>query len=346
MSKSLQDSTQQAFVQLGSYITAWLDGSLTDDAFDAAVETAERRNAWFTHQNIRFALQGIASQLDSQVLSQWLKQYPQTDKPRTIGVVMAGNIPLVGFHDMLCVLLSGNKYLGKLSGKDESLLQFVAQKLISFEPELAQRITFTQAIIRDFDAIIATGSNNSARYFDYYFSRYPHIIRRNRTSVAVLDGSESEQDLALLARDIFMYFGLGCRNVSKLYLPAHYPIEQLCSQFAKHADLGNHSKFANNYDYNKSLYLLNKTAFYDTGFCMLKEDENLFSPISVLYFETYTDLAAVQLKLNAQAEQIQCIVSRLGGFYKPSLAYGQAQLPRVDDYADDVDTLKFLTYLN
>ncbi len=303
------------------------------------------KNSWFTEENILFAFQAWAEELTADKIERWLSDYSKlTTKdhsPKTIGVINAGNIPLVGLHDLLCVILSGNRYLGKNASDDPYLLPFVADLLFEIDPSLRGKISFAEKL-SGFDAVIATGSNNSARYFDYYFGKYPHIIRMNRTAVALLTGDESEDEYKDLGRDIFQYFGLGCRNVSKLYVPRSFSIDKFYGAMEFFSSVSQHNKYMNNHDYNSSIYLLKKIPFLDNNFLILKEDESIASPVSVLHYEFYDDLQSVKSKLENEKEKIQCIVSNAPG---SETRLGQSQHPALWDYADGVDTMKFLTSL-
>jgi len=265
-------------------------------------------------------------------------------KPKTIAIIMAGNIPLVGFHDFLSVLLTGNKVLAKLSSNDKQLLPFLAEYLISVEPEFKNLIEFTEGRLTSFDAVIATGSNNTARYFDYYFSKYPNIIRKNRNSVAVLTGDETKEEMELLADDIFRYFGLGCRNVSKIYFPEKYDFDKFFNGMFSWKHVINNHKYINNYDYNKAVYLMSDIKLLDNEYLLLKQDTGYSSPISVTFYETYANLEDVKNKLEAEADKIQAIVSNTG--IDNEIAFGKAQNPELWDYADGVDTVDFLLKLS
>jgi hypothetical protein len=249
---------------------------------------------------------------------------------------MAGNIPLVGFHDFLSVLISGNSIIAKTSSKDAELIIYLSEILCSINPGFRERIRFTDGLLTGFDAVIATGSDNSSRYFEYYFGKYPHIIRKNRNSIAVIDGTETDTELENLGIDIFSYFGLGCRNVSKAFLPEGYDFHTMIKNWDKFSDVINHNKFANNYDYNMAIYLVNKEKFLDTGYLLLKESTELSSPVSVLYYEFYNSVQTVSARINYLREKIQCVTG------KNHLAFGKAQFPKLWDYADNIDTLDFL----
>lgn len=320
--------------KLGNYLLE------NNDEWKTVKQCAFQANAWFAPEFIDLACENIATQfLQEQKLKDWAEKYhlPETQQNvRTIGIVMAGNIPLVGFHDFLCVFISGNKQLIKLSSKDNVLLPFLINKLIEWNADVADVITFAE-ILKGCDAYIATGSNNSGRYFEYYFSKYPSIIRRNRTSVAVLSGNETEEDLRLLGNDMMLYFGLGCRNVTKLYVPKDYGFTPLLGTL-KHFDyyLDFH-KYRHNFDYQLALLIMNSKLYMNSGAVILAENESLFSPISVVNYAFY-DNGEVIASL-ANDENIQCIV---GEKYLP---FGNSQQPALDDYADGIDTLQFLTDL-
>lgn len=328
----------EAFEKLGKYLSA-----IDKDEFTNLAASARNENSWFTEENIQAAFHGLARYLRPEHLREWVSRYKLTVvKPRTVAVIMAGNIPLVGFHDFLTVLISGHNLLIKPSSKDSVLLSYLAKKLGEIEPRFAPRITFAEQL-KNFDAVIATGSDNSARYFHYYFGRYPNIIRKNRTSCAVLNGRETQEELQALGRDVFSYFGLGCRNVSKIFVPLHYDLPQLLKSWEPFHDIIHHHKYHNNYDYQKSILLVNSASFLDSGFVMLQESEKLVSPIAVVYYETYEDEGALALKLTEAREKIQCIV---GHATPGAIPFGEAQMPALWDYADQVDTLKFLSSLN
>tara|TARA_R110002074_G_scaffold32501_3_gene90868 strand:- start:5057 stop:5827 length:771 start_codon:yes stop_codon:yes gene_type:complete len=254
---------------------------------------------------------------------------------------MAGNIPLVGFHDFLSVLISGHHVLVKQSSNDKHLLPYLAKYLEYAEPQFKGKIKFTEEKIENFDAVIATGSNNTARYFEYYFKNKPSIIRNNRNSVAVLTGNETSAELKNLSEDIFRYYGLGCRNVSKLFVPRGYKFETFFEAIYHWHPIVEKAKYANNYDYNKAVYLMSEFDMLENGFFMIKEDESYASPIATLFYEYYDDLSGLKETLEAKKEQIQCIVSN--GFIKNEIAFGATQKPQLWDYADDVDSIKFLS---
>lgn len=315
--------------------------NINDDEFQTLAEQAARENPWFTKENVRMAMDGIIQLLQKERLERWVSSYSLRDQSKKIALVLAGNIPLVGFHDLLSVLISGNNALIKPSSKDSVLLKYILQKLYDIEPVFRDKVEFAEQL-KNFDAVIATGSDNSARYFDYYFGKYPNIIRKNRTSVAILRGNESEDDLAALAIDVFSYFGLGCRNISKLLVPAGYTFDKLFSTWEVYQPIIHHHKYCNNYDYQKSIMLVNQIPFLDNGFVMLHETTKMVSPISVVYYEQYKDEADLSNKLTEAEDKIQCIV---GNGTRAAIPFGKAQYPELWDYADGVDTLKFLTNL-
>lgn len=307
--------------------------------------SAQNSNAWFTSQMINKSLAAFAEMLNGDDLALWLKDIKIAEQPKKIGLILAGNIPLVGFHDVLSVLVTGNIALIKLSSSDDKLLPALLTILTEIEPAFKEHIIYVDRL-KDFDAVIATGSNNSSRYFDYYFGKVPHIIRKNRNSVAVLSGKENKDDLDALSNDIFDYFGLGCRSVSKIYIPENYPIKHFFEGIENQSDIINHFKYNNNYDYNKSIYLVNRTEHYDNGFLLLKEDEALTSPLAVLYYETYNNVDDLAEKLNTQEENIQCVVSNIHlKLNKAAINFGQSQHPKLWDYADNTNTLAFLSNL-
>ncbi|MAP54834.1 MAG: acyl-CoA reductase [Altibacter sp.] len=305
------------------------------------LQAAQHHNGWFTPENLRFACKSWSEALSEAHIKTWLSAYTIKDtSPSTVAVIMAGNIPLVGFHDFLSVLISGHRFLGKLSSNDRQLLPYLASYLVAVAPEFEDMIAFSEEKLQDFDAVIATGSDNTARYFDYYFGKYPHIIRKNRNAVAMLTGDETPEQLELLANDIFRYFGLGCRNVSKIYVPEGYDFDPFFKAMYSWKDIINHTKYINNYDYNKAVYLMSGMDLLDNEFLLLKKDEGFSSPISVVFWESYTDASEVRATLAEQRDHLQCIVSI------DDIPFGEGQTPRLWDYADGVDTLSFLLKLS
>jgi hypothetical protein len=301
-------------------------------------------NSWYTPASIRYRLTQLANNLQEQALNNWLSRYCLSDgfKEVTVGVIMAGNLPLVGFDDFCAVLLSGARLSVKLPSDDLRLMPAVAQILTEIEPRFEQQIKFTDGKFSQIDMVIATGSNNSSRYFDYYFGKYPHIIRRNRHGVAVLDGSETDEELKALGNDIFQYFGLGCRSVSKLYVPENYSFDKFFHAIVDFgSSLMNHKKYMNNYEYHKTLFLLGKQKLLDNHFVLLKEDPTLASPPGVIHWESYTDNVDLAQKLQLENESVQCIIGH-SDVHPKALKFGTAQEPELIDYADGVDTMKFI----
>lgn len=328
-----------AFAELGKFLK-----EIALESEHPILKKAEIENGWFTNDNIKFALNSWSEALSEESLQQWISNYKiEETAPKTVAIVMAGNIPLVGFHDFLTVLITGNKVLAKLSSNDKTLLPFLSKKLIEIEPAFNNYIEFTEEKLENFDAVIATGSNNTARYFDYYFGKYPSIIRKNRNSVAVLNGNETEEELTQLADDIFQYFGLGCRNVSKIYIPENYDFERFFKAMFSWKEIIHNHKYINNYDYNKAVYLMDSFPLLDNEFMLLKEDKGFSSPISVIFYEKYSSAENIQKHLEEQAENIQCVVSKAG--IKNEIPFGKAQNPELWDYADGVDTVDFLLKL-
>lgn len=334
------DEKKAAFIKTGIHISA-----LSAEQLDEWTFRTQSTNPWFTPESIHYALQGISFMLQKEQLDQWLQAYSFTPHaPQKIGVVMAGNIPAVGFHDFMSVLLSGHILLAKLSSQDSFLLKEIAAILIDTEPRFADCIHFVERL-NDADAIIATGSDNSARYFHYYFGKKPHIIRQNRTSCAILNGEETSEDLLALGKDITYYFGLGCRNVAKMYVPAEYNFTPFFESIESLNPMIHHNKYANNYDYQKAIFLVNQIHHYDNGFLLLTQNEALVSPTSVVYYESYTDLEELKNKVASNQSKLQCVVTK-DGWYPGSISFGNTQCPAVWDYADGVDTMAFLLSLS
>jgi hypothetical protein len=329
----------RAFAELGHHL-----GSLSAEEFEYLARQAANKNPWFDSQNIGLALTGIASMLKEESLRDWICRYQvEPVIAKRVGVIMAGNIPMVGFHDFLCVLASGHVLHAKLSSEDPFLLTYLAEKLIEIEPAFEEKIKFVE-LLREVEAVIATGSDNTARYFEYYFAKKPHIIRRNRSSIAILNGQESQSELSALGQDIFQYYGLGCRSVAKVFVPEGYVFDRFFEAIEGFQQVQNQHKFHNNYDYQKSILLINKVPHFDNGFLCVTQSTALISPISVLYYDTYGDQQDLQKKLEAHEGKIQVMVSAKG-IFPGSIPFGQAQCPAVWDYADGVDTMDFLTKL-
>ncbi len=303
------------------------------------IETAYRENGWFTKDSVMAVYAAWANSLEKNKVEQWLVNYNlETNKNHKVGVIMAGNLPLVGLHDALCVIISGNILHAKLSSKDRSLMLLVLKVIKKIIPNADQVQIVEQ--LKDVDGLIATGSDNSARYFDYYFKDKKRIIRKNRTSVAVLRGEESEDDLLGLSHDIFRHFGLGCRNVTKLYLPKGYDLDIVFKALFHYQEIGNHNKYANNYDYNKAVYLLSQAELIENGFLLMKEDEGIHSPVGVLFYEFYDNMEDVKRVIENLKDELQCVVSNED--LPQRVSFGKAQSPELWDYADGIDTIEFL----
>ncbi len=333
-----------AFIKLGDFISGFLNGSDQNawhQKLEEAIALAKQENGWFTREHVIHALSSWAELLTHKELSKWLSYYdPTKNRPKTVAIIMAGNIPLVGFHDFISVLITGNKALVKLSSNDTILISFIRDYLIHLEPLLKDRIIFSDDKLKDFDVVIATGSDNTARYFEYYFRKSPHIIRKNRNSIAVLTGQESPDDLEALGRDIFLYYGLGCRNVSKIFVPKNYDFAPFFKAIYIYSDIIHQHKYANNYDYNKAVYLMSNFKLLDNGFLILKEDTGYSSPIATLFYERYDDLSALSERLTKDRDLLQCIVGK--DTVAGQIPFGSTQRPSLYDYADGVDTVDFL----
>ncbi|WP_405292801.1 acyl-CoA reductase [Algibacter sp. Ld11] len=341
-----------AFVKLGEFLSQFSNEVIQKkdniehndvffDGFKHQLKLAEEHNGWFTKENIAFALQGWTESLTIEKLNTWIKAYKfNSVNPKNVAIIMAGNIPLVGFHDFLSVLISGHNVVVKQSSNDKHLLPYLSKYLEFVEPQFKGTITFTEEKLTNFDAVIATGSDNTARYFEYYFKGKPSIIRNNRNSVAILTGQETEADFKNLSEDIFRYYGLGCRNVSKLYVPKGYKFDGFFQGIYHWHDIVNKAKYANNYDYNKAVYLMSEFDMLENGFFMIKEDESYASPIATLFYEYYDSTDALKEKIEADSSKIQCIVAK--GFAKNEIAFGATQKPELWDYADSVDSVEFL----
>ena len=306
-----------------------------------AIDKSYKYNTWFTEKSVKQALNEWSKQLDYDNLKNWTDQYQITDKSdKKIAIIMAGNLPLVGFHDLLCGLILNFNCIVKLSSDDKILIPFVIEFLDSVLPGIKNKIEFTTNPIKDFNGVIATGSNSSFKYFEYYFGSYPNLLRKTRHSIAVLDGNESKTDLKNLGNDIFTYFGMGCRSVSKLLVPKGYDFDLLFNALFKFKGIINHNKYVNNYDYNKAVYLMSEQKFIENGFVILKEDGKLGSPIACLFFEYYENSKSLDTYISNIKDSLQCVVSNLNVPY--STSFGSSQKPKIDDYADNIDTLDFL----
>jgi len=344
--------TIKVFAELGSFLSQFANSRKTEhhlnntffDKFENAVLYAEAKNKWFTRSVQQQAFAAWALSLQEEKLYEWMARYPDfkaAKSPKRIGVVMAGNIPLVGFHDFLTVLITGNIVLAKMAKDDAQLLPLIKEILLELDPDLNERIFLVDRIDNP-DAVIATGSNNSARYFEAYFGKYPHVIRKNRTSVALISGNESQEQLKAMGSDIFSYYGLGCRNVSKIYVPRGYNLDNIFGAIVSFDDVVNNNKYVNNYEYYRTIYMLNQIPFLENGFVIFKEDDALHTPISVIHYEYYDDLKTVQHHLDEKSDELQCVVGNGEGL----IPFGKAQQPKLWDYADGVDTVEFLQKLS
>lgn len=349
------DDKKYAFCELGRFLRQFKESEnqqnesvqYNDQFYDLFIELihlSQSHNGWYTPENVYYAIESWATLLTENNINKWLSNYTPVTNPKKIGLILAGNIPLVGFHDFISVILSGHKTVIKTSSNDQKLLPFLVQYMIAIDSRFSGWISFTENRLEGFDAVIATGSNNTARYFEYYFKKVPSIIRKNRNSVAVLTGNESQEDLQLLGEDIFRYFGLGCRNVSKLMVPKGYDFDFFFKAIYTYRDVIHYEKYSNNYDYNKAVYLMSNYKLLDNGFLILREDTDSYSsPIASLSYEFYENIEEVNHKLIRDAEQIQCVVRALSD--ENSVPFGQTQKPSLMDYADGIDTMEFLTKL-
>ncbi len=342
----------EAFSELGNFLSQFTskdfnkkEGVLNNDSFfelfAEGIHGAQHKNGWFLPEQVIFSVNQWSQALRKQALQQWTTNYNFTvSDTKTVAIVMAGNIPLVGFHDLLSILISGHKALVKLSSNDTKLIPLLCDYICSVAPEFKNFLQFTEGKLEHFDAVIATGSNNTARYFEHYFKGKPHIIRKNRNSVAVLTGEETTEQLEALGEDVFRYYGLGCRSVSKFFVPKGYSFDAFYKAIFKFQDILKHEKFTNNYDYNKAVYLMSNFKLLDNGFLMLKEDESYSSPISSVFYETYENYDDLKILFEEKDEQLQCIVNYPGNI--KNVDFGKTQYPGLLDYADGVDTVNFL----
>jgi hypothetical protein len=346
------ETKKSVFVALGKFLSQFsennsikkpdvLHNDLFFDAFEQLIALSQSHNGWYTPEQVYFSIQSWATALTEDHLNEWLGNYEiNEDTDKSVALILAGNIPLVGFHDFLSVLLTGHSVKIKTSSNDQHLLPFIAKYIIAVAPEFQDKITFIEGKLENFDAVIATGSNNTARYFEYYFKDKPSIIRKSRNSVVVLDGNETKEQLTALGEDIFRYFGLGCRNVSKLFVPKEYTFDAFFEAIFEYQDVIHYEKYANNYDYNKAVFLMSNFKLLDNGFLTLKEDNSHASPISSVFYERYDNLATLENRLENEKDNLQCIVSNK--LIANSIDFGQTQLPKLWDYADNVDTISFL----
>lgn len=327
---------------LGDYITTFIDNRFEQkfERINQAIQTAFHKNGWFEEREVMHALEYWGKHLTKDNLNEWLNSYkPDRDSPKNVAIIAAGNIPLVGFHDVLCTLLSGHRVFLKCSSSDDVLLPLFCNLIIELEPRLEDYIKIIPFKLEGFDAVIATGSNNSARHFEQYFGKYPSIIRKNRTGIAILDGSESKEEMEGLIEDAYRYFGLGCRNITKLFLPVGFDLNKIFEASVPFAYLMENKKFANNYTYHKTLLMMEGRDVLENELLILVENPSLYSPVSVLNYEYYSDIAHLNQRVEEELDHIQCVVSR------KNTPFGKAQQPDIKQYADGVDTMKFLTQL-
>jgi len=337
------------FVKFATFLSGLKDENSTFmleelEVLKTRIKEAEQKNNWFTHENILSSLIALSDQLTIENFDSWLTPYnlSDTDDNKRILLVMAGNIPLVGFHDLLSVLISGNRVVVKLSSNDNILFPYLWEVICKINPNFSDKLEKIDEIIdKKFDAVIATGSDNSAKYFEYYFKNIRRIIRKNRRSIAVINGKETNPELKGLAEDVFLYFGLGCRSVSKIFVPKGYILDKLFDVFFPFQEIVNHKKYGNNYDYNKAVFLMGGHKLVENGFLLMKEDESLQSPISMLFYEYYEDLEKVKDYIDENADLLQCVVCK-EDIVKKNTHFGETQKPQLWDYADNVDTIEFL----
>jgi len=342
-SKHIELKTRLAyFNNVSELITSYFDGDQNNwtKGLINAIKDAENYNPWFTKINIENALRYWSIKLTTRNLKKWVKKYNFNHMDSTVAIIMAGNFPLAGFHDFICGIISGNKIIVKPSSDDKILICFFIDYLKSTFPELDEIIGFSDKKLSGFDKVIATGSNNTFNYFEYYFRNKKSILRKNRSSVAVLDGNESVKELENLSKDIFQYFGLGCRNVSKIFIPIGYNLEKFKKHFAEFKDIIYHNKYSNNYNYHKTIKIMNNEIFIDGEYFILKESREFSPPISVINYHYYNKISEVKKIIQDNCENIQCIVSNCD--INNKIKFGDAQNPDLHDYSDNIDTLNFL----
>ncbi|WP_170266464.1 acyl-CoA reductase [Phaeocystidibacter luteus] len=319
--------------------TAWQEELLKK------VNMAVHHNGWFEKSQVLHALREWSNALSDSSLSEWISRYPdgtfETESPKRVGIVMAGNIPLVGLHDLLTVSLTGHTAVVKMSGDDNQLIP----ALLANSPEITSGIEWAERL-NSIDAVIATGSDNTARYFEHYFGKYPNIIRKNRKSAAVLKGDESEETLVALGEDVFRYFGMGCRSVSKIYIPEDFELDRIFGAWMPHQDVVQNNKYGNNYDYHRAILLLDRKPFLENGFVIMREHEHLSTPVGTVHYERYSDINAVHNQLVQAADSIQCIVGPTEWADLPTVGFGESQSPKLWEYADGIDTVSFLSKLH
>ena len=337
------------FVKLGRFFSDYINNnleSLEKNKFDKAINESILHNSFFSKKNILKSLLSWSNVLTKKSIDDFLSNYLIKNKKREkkIAIIMAGNIPLVGFHDFFCVIISGNFAVIKLSSKDSHLFKFILSFLVKENPDFSTKFDVVENKLQIFDAVIATGNNISANQFELYFKKYPKIIRKNRHSIAILNGNETKKEIELLANDIFYYYGLGCRNVSKIFIPNNYNLDILFKSFVLWNEVINKNSYSNNYNYYRAIYLLNKEVFFDNGFVLLKESEKIGSPVGTIYFEYYKSDNEIKEMIKKNNEKIQCIVSNNN--YPKTIKFGETQMPNLNDFADDIDTFNFLLKLN
>jgi len=347
----LQSERIQSCSALGAFLQRLLSDTASKELpphyndlslrFQRYLDEGIHYNGWFTRNELEFSMQGWANLLNETNLNNWLSTYDlPVENPKSIGLILAGNIPLVGFHDVLSVLMSGHKAKIRRSSNDQELVALFLEYLVCDQPKWAPQIELVDGKLTDFDAVIATGSSNTARYFDYYFKAKPSIIRRNRNSLAVLSGHETHEQLVALGQDIFRYFGLGCRSVSKLLVPKGYHFEPFFQAMYEYRSVLEYEKYTNNYDYNKAVYLMSRSELLDNGFLILKKETQYASPIATLHYEEYDSMDEVHQIIDRDADLLQCVVSDLP--LPRSIPFGSTQHPALTDYADGVDTVGHL----
>ena len=332
---------KSAFVRLGQWMR-----DVDKDSIEAVLQQAHNENQWFTPENSLAAIRNLGQMLVEKQLNEWLANYEfKENEPKRIGIIMAGNIPLVGFHDLLCVLLSGNVAVVKMSKDDKVLLPFVLERLFEIEPALKPQVELAEKL-ENYDAAIATGSNNSAMHFEYYFRKVPHIIRRNRNAVAVISGNETPEELADLGHDIFDYFGLGCRNVSQIYLPQDFDIGRFYEPLQQYSEIINHNKYANNHTFQKAIHIMNLVPIFDNDFLILVEHEQIASPTATCHYQRYNDIIEVEKVLTSKQDQVQCIIAQPNTLkIIKTYPFGKGQQPKLWDYADGADTMRWVANL-
>ncbi|RPH33209.1 MAG: acyl-CoA reductase [Bacteroidales bacterium] len=342
------NSRIDAFVQLGQRM---LYDSKQDcgSKFELTIKDASIHNPWFTSENVYYAIDSIANHwLTREMLNSFTSKYPKNyfepSASKKVVVIMAGNIPFAGLHDLICILLTGHRFLGKVSSKDGHLISATIELLIEIEPGFKNLIELSEVTLHGFDAVIATGSDNSSRYFDYYFKNYPTIIRKHRNSIAVLSGNETEEELTLLSDDIFLYFGLGCRSISMLLVPIGYSFKELLKAFKTWQNLDTHNKYMNNYEFQKTMNLMNLIDHIDTDFMLLKQNDSIGSTVGVVHYKEYDNIQTALTFIQNHQGELQCVVGD-GSTIPNAIPFGTCQNPSIDEFADGIDTIEFLAKL-